>query len=53
MIAAERSTADIVRFPIVMGAREDGFLDRYSGFFWLPSSLCTGAVPALVGDAEA
>ncbi|MEI5134505.1 NAD(P)-dependent oxidoreductase [Streptomyces libani] len=34
-------------------AREDGFLDRYSGFFWLPSSLCTGAVPALVGDAEA
>lgn len=53
LIAAERAAADIVRFPIVMGAREDGFLDRYSGFFWLPSSLCTGAVPAWVGDRSA
>ncbi|MFD0266172.1 NAD-dependent epimerase/dehydratase family protein [Streptomyces sp. NPDC127106] len=53
LIAAERARADIVRFPIVMGARKDGFLDRYSGFFWLPSSLCTGAVPALVGDENA
>ncbi|MGW2026525.1 NAD-dependent epimerase/dehydratase family protein [Streptomyces decoyicus] len=53
LIAAECPTADIVRFPIVMGAREDGFLDRYSGFFWLPSSLCTGAIPALVGDEDA
>ncbi|MFJ1732897.1 NAD-dependent epimerase/dehydratase family protein [Streptomyces sp. NPDC088254] len=53
LIAAEYAGADIVRFPIVMGAREDGFLDRYSGFFWLPSSLCTGAVPALVGDKDA
>ncbi|MCF3141669.1 SDR family oxidoreductase [Streptomyces platensis] len=53
LIADECATADIVRFPIVMGARADGYLDRYSGFFWLPSSLCTGAVPALVGDQDA
>ncbi|MEU6298690.1 NAD-dependent epimerase/dehydratase family protein [Streptomyces erythrochromogenes] len=53
LITTERARTDIVRFPIVMGAREDGFLDRYSGFFWLPSSLCTGAVPALVGREDA
>ncbi|MCS0639630.1 NAD(P)-dependent oxidoreductase [Streptomyces sp. LP05-1] len=53
LLTAERASVDIVRFPIVMGTRRDGFLDRYSGFFWLPSSLCTGAVPALVGDENA
>ncbi|MCX4825205.1 NAD(P)-dependent oxidoreductase [Streptomyces sp. NBC_01142] len=53
LLHAERDSADIVRFPIVMGARADGALDRYSGFFWLPSSLCSGAVPALVVEKEA
>ncbi|ARZ72339.1 fatty acid desaturase [Streptomyces albireticuli] len=53
LLHAERDSADIVRFPIVMGSRADGSLDRYSGFFWLPSSLCTGAVPALVAEKKA
>ncbi|MGW0332538.1 NAD-dependent epimerase/dehydratase family protein [Streptomyces sp. NPDC003011] len=53
LVHAERDSADIVRFPIVMGTRADGTLDRYSGFFWLPSSLCSGAVPALVAEKEA
>ncbi|WP_455410007.1 NAD-dependent epimerase/dehydratase family protein [Streptomyces hiroshimensis] len=53
LLHAERDSADIVRFPIVMGARADGALDRYSGFFWLPSSLCSGAVPALVAEKKA
>ncbi|MCD9195210.1 NAD-dependent epimerase/dehydratase family protein [Streptomyces albireticuli] len=53
LVHAERDSADIVRFPIVMGARADGALDRYSGFFWLPSSLCSGAVPALVAEQKA
>ncbi|MEU5401404.1 NAD(P)-dependent oxidoreductase [Streptomyces sp. NPDC005963] len=53
LLRSERESADIVRFPIVIGARSDGRLDRYSGFFWLPSALCSGAVPALVGDEKA
>ncbi|MFC7308247.1 NAD-dependent epimerase/dehydratase family protein [Streptomyces monticola] len=53
LVHARRDSADIVRFPIVMGARADGRLDRYSGFFWLPAALCNGAVPALVGDEKA
>lgn len=53
LVRAERDSADIVRFPIVIGARADGLLDRYSGFFWLPSSLCSGAVPALVAGEKA
>ncbi|MFE5856963.1 NAD-dependent epimerase/dehydratase family protein [Streptomyces sp. NPDC056500] len=53
LVRAERESADIVRFPIVIGARSDGRLDRYSGFFWLPSSLCSGAVPALVAEGKA
>ncbi|MGW6459215.1 NAD-dependent epimerase/dehydratase family protein [Streptomyces sp. NPDC055078] len=53
LVHAERDSADIVRFPIVIGARADGRLDRYSGFFWLPSSLCSGAVPALVAEEKA
>jgi nucleoside-diphosphate-sugar epimerase len=53
LVRAGRDSADIVRFPIVVGARADGALDRYSGFFWLASSLCDGAVPALVGDDRA
>lgn len=52
LVHAARDSADIVRFPIVMGARADGFLDRYSGFFWLPSSMCSGAVPALVAEEK-
>ncbi|MFD9568466.1 NAD-dependent epimerase/dehydratase family protein [Streptomyces sp. NPDC059982] len=52
LVHALRDSADIVRFPIVMGARADGFLDRYSGFFWLPSSMCSGAVPALVAEEK-
>ncbi|MEU8778395.1 SDR family oxidoreductase [Streptomyces sp. NPDC048606] len=53
LVHAERDSADIVRFPVVMGARADGLLDRYSGFFWLPSSLCSGAVPAMVAEEKA
>ncbi|UQX03558.1 SDR family oxidoreductase [Streptomyces sp. RerS4] len=53
LVHAERDSADIVRFPVVMGARADGSLDRYSGFFWLPSSLCSGAVPAMVAEEKA
>ncbi|GHJ31081.1 NAD-dependent epimerase/dehydratase family protein [Streptomyces hygroscopicus] len=52
LVRATRDSADIVRFPIVMGARADGALDRFSGFFWLPASLCSGAVPALVGEKD-
>ncbi|MDJ1130778.1 NAD-dependent epimerase/dehydratase family protein [Streptomyces iconiensis] len=52
LVHAERDSADIVRFPIVMGARSDGALDRYSGFFWLPASMCSGAVPALVAEEK-
>ncbi|QXJ25682.1 NAD(P)-dependent oxidoreductase [Actinomadura graeca] len=53
LITSERASADIVRFPIVMGARDDGFLERYSGFFWLPAAMCSGAVPALVAEKDA
>lgn len=53
LVHAGRDSADIVRFPIVLGARADGRLDRYSGFFWLPAALCNGAVPALVGEEKA
>ncbi|MFJ2116006.1 NAD-dependent epimerase/dehydratase family protein [Streptomyces sp. NPDC087850] len=53
LLHAERDRADIVRFPIAMGARADGHLDRYSGFFWLPAALCSGAVPALVAEDKA
>ncbi|MEU8685625.1 SDR family oxidoreductase [Streptomyces sp. NPDC048611] len=53
LLHTERESADIVRFPIVVGARADGALDRYSGFFWLPSSMCSGAVPALVAEEKA
>ncbi|MFD5930214.1 MULTISPECIES: NAD-dependent epimerase/dehydratase family protein [unclassified Streptomyces] len=53
LVHAEREGADIVRFPVVMGARADGLLDRYSGFFWLPTSLCSGAVPAMVAEEKA
>ncbi|MGW5344979.1 SDR family oxidoreductase [Streptomyces sp. HUAS TT3] len=53
LVHATRESADIVRFPVVMGARADGFLDRYSGFFWLPTSLCSGAVPAMVAEEKA
>ncbi|MET9848417.1 NAD-dependent epimerase/dehydratase family protein [Streptomyces ossamyceticus] len=53
LLHAERDRADIVRFPIAMGARADGSLDRYSGFFWLPAALCSGAVPALVAEDKA
>ncbi|MFF0447636.1 NAD-dependent epimerase/dehydratase family protein [Streptomyces sp. NPDC004609] len=53
LLTAERPDVDIVRFPIVMGARPDGALERYSGFFWLASALCTGAIPALVGEEKA
>ncbi|SDF98569.1 Nucleoside-diphosphate-sugar epimerase [Sinosporangium album] len=53
LLTAGRSSADVVRFPIVVGTRSDGFLDRYSGFFWLPSSMCTGAIPALVAEEKA
>jgi nucleoside-diphosphate-sugar epimerase len=52
IVHAERDSADIVRFPIVMGARADGALDRYSGFFWLPAAMCNGAVPALVAEEK-
>ncbi|MFI9202527.1 NAD-dependent epimerase/dehydratase family protein [Streptomyces sp. NPDC053048] len=52
LLHTERDSVDIVRFPIVMGARADGRLDRYSGFFWLPASLCSGAVPALVAHEK-
>ncbi|MFI7301386.1 NAD-dependent epimerase/dehydratase family protein [Streptomyces sp. NPDC050121] len=52
IVRVERDSADIVRFPIVMGARADGALDRYSGFFWLPASMCSGAVPALVAEEK-
>ncbi|MFG2734863.1 NAD-dependent epimerase/dehydratase family protein [Streptomyces harbinensis] len=52
LVHAERGHADIVRFPIVMGARADGHLDRYSGFFWLPAAMCNGAVPALVVEEK-
>lgn len=52
LVHAERRSADIVRFPVVMGARADGRLDRYSGFFWLPTSLCSGAVPAMVAEEK-
>ncbi|MEK8173288.1 SDR family oxidoreductase [Streptomyces sp. M19] len=52
LLRAERECADTVRFPIVMGARSDGALDRYSGFFWLPGSMCNGAVPALVAEEK-
>ncbi|MFD5537574.1 NAD-dependent epimerase/dehydratase family protein [Streptomyces sp. NPDC127079] len=52
LVHAERDNADIVRFPIVMGARADGNLDRYSGFFWLPAAMCNGAVPALVAEEK-
>ncbi|WP_130800317.1 NAD-dependent epimerase/dehydratase family protein, partial [Streptomyces otsuchiensis] len=53
LLHRQRARADIVRFPIAMGARADGHLDRYSGFFWLPASLCSGAVPALVAEDKA
>ncbi|MEV7833057.1 NAD(P)-dependent oxidoreductase [Streptomyces subrutilus] len=53
LVHAESARADIVRFPVVMGARADGLLDRYSGFFWLPTSLCSGAVPAMVAEEKA
>ncbi|MFE3578246.1 NAD-dependent epimerase/dehydratase family protein [Streptomyces vinaceus] len=53
LVHTARDSADIVRFPVVMGARSDGRLDRYSGFFWLPSALCSGAVPAMVADEKA
>ncbi|GAA4955239.1 hypothetical protein GCM10023238_22320 [Streptomyces heliomycini] len=52
IVNAERDGADIVRFPIVMGSRTDGALDRYSGFFWLPAAMCNGAVPALVAEEK-
>lgn len=52
LVRAARDSADIVRFPIVMGARADGALDRYNGFFSLASSLCSGAVPALVAEQK-
>ncbi|WP_030857685.1 NAD-dependent epimerase/dehydratase family protein [Streptomyces sp. NRRL S-37] len=52
IVNAERDGADIVRFPIVMGSRADGALDRYSGFFWLPAAMCNGAVPALVAEEK-
>ncbi|MFH8977940.1 NAD-dependent epimerase/dehydratase family protein [Streptomyces sp. NPDC017890] len=52
LVHAERDNADIVRFPIVVGARADGSLDRYSGFFWLPAAMCNGAVPALVAEEK-
>ncbi|ANW21527.1 NAD-dependent epimerase/dehydratase family protein [Streptomyces clavuligerus] len=48
LVRTAREGADIVRFPLVAGARADGALDRYSGFFWLPAALCSGAIPALV-----
>lgn len=52
LLVAERPPADIVRFPIVMGTRLDGSLDRYSGFFWVATGMSTGAIPALVGEEE-
>ncbi|MFI7301469.1 NAD-dependent epimerase/dehydratase family protein [Streptomyces sp. NPDC050121] len=52
IVHSERDSADIVRFPIVMGSRTDGTLDRFSGFFWLPAAMCNGAVPALVAEEK-
>ncbi|GAB3466706.1 NAD-dependent epimerase/dehydratase family protein [Actinophytocola sediminis] len=51
-LRALRPDADVVRFPLVVGRRTDGVLDRYSGFFWLPAAMCSGAVPALVAEED-
>ncbi|MFE7812875.1 SDR family oxidoreductase [Streptomyces sp. NPDC057433] len=51
-VRAERDGADIVRFPLIIGSRTDGALDRYSGFFWVLAALCSGAVPALVARED-
>ncbi len=45
--------ADIVRLPVITGRRSDGHMDRFGGFFSVLRGLCSGAIPALVGDPGA
>jgi nucleoside-diphosphate-sugar epimerase len=45
--------ADIVRLPLIGGRRADGFIDRFGGLFGLLRGLCSGAIPAIVGEPDA
>lgn len=53
VVADRHARTDIVRFPMVIGRRSDGAIDRFSGFFWIASGLCSGAIPAVVGHKDA
>jgi nucleoside-diphosphate-sugar epimerase len=45
--------AVIVRFPIVFGRSDDGYLARHSGMFKLVSSIASGLAPAVVAVDDA
>ncbi|MET7293859.1 SDR family oxidoreductase [Streptomyces griseoloalbus] len=51
--SARHARTDVVRFPMVMGRRTDGAIDRFSGLFWIVSGLCSGVIPAVVGVKDA
>jgi nucleoside-diphosphate-sugar epimerase len=53
LLAEAHPRTDVLRFPLVAGRRADGYVERFSGFFWIPSGLCSGAVPAVVGRPDA
>lgn len=52
-VAAACARTTIVRFPMVVGRRADGRVARFSGFYKVLNGLCTGLLPAIVGDEGA
>jgi nucleoside-diphosphate-sugar epimerase len=52
-VAAVCDRTTVVRFPMVVGRRSDGRVSRFSGFYKVLNGLCTGLLPAIVGDEEA
>jgi nucleoside-diphosphate-sugar epimerase len=51
--ARQRYTASIIRPPLILGRRSDGVVKRRSGLYSLLQASVTGALPVLVGEADA
>lgn len=53
MLREHCDNALIVRFPMVLGRREDGYISRFTGYYKLLRALASGLLPAMVGRSAA
>lgn len=53
MLREQCDNAVIMRFPMVLGRREDGYISRFTGYYKLLRALTSGLLPAMVGRPAA